>query len=283
MSGADEVEVLASALAALGAAHAEITVLTDHPGRRRVVRVGDAVVKAFSSAEAAAWGREVAGLRAVAGYPWAPELAGTGEQWSATRWIDGVVPMHTDVGNAEVHTALGPMLANLHGVATTGLARWPVTDRLRAFLSAPPATCPPALAADVDRLVEPLLTLVREDSFVHGDWGTANVLADPDRPTELLAIIDFEDAHVGDAAEDVKWQVLSGPTSEDLVRMGEAYRSAGGDLGPHAAERLVVAGAELCLDVLGWSNLSPPVAERFHGRCVATLDELVAGRWPDWP
>ena len=285
MSEADDVEaVLAGALDSLGVdGVGEVEVLADHPGRRRVVRSGDVVVKAVSPAEEAAWRREVAGLRAVAGRPWAPEVAGTGERWSATRWIDGVVPMSTDVGNAEIHTAIGPALVALHGVEPEGLARWPVADRLRSYVAAPPPTCPAALAAAVGRLVEPRLPLVREDAFVHGDWGTANVLVRPDRLTEVVAVIDFEDAHVGDAAEDLKWQVLSGPSSEDLVSMGASYRSAGGDLGPHAVERLVVAGAELCLDVLGWTNLSPPVAERFHGRCRQTLAELVDGAWPAWP
>ena len=44
----------------------------------------------------------------------------------------------------------------------------------------------------------------------------------------------------------------------------------------------VVAGAELCLDVLGW-QLEGETAERFWARCRQTLDELVAGTWPAWP
>lgn len=284
MSGGDEVEALARALSALGpAAAGDAVVLADHPGRRRVVRTGGVVVKAFSTAEDAAWRRELAGLRAVAGRSWAPVLAGFGERWTATRRIDGVIPMDEDVGNAEIHAAIGPMLAALHAVAPDGLATWPVVERLRAFLAAPPPTCPPSLAVDVERLVAPLVPLVVSGVFVHGDWGTANVLVSGDEPTSVIAIIDFEDAHIGDPAEDLKWQVLSGPRSEDLRSIGPSYVAGGGDLGPHAVERLVVAGAELCLDVLGWSNLAPPVAARFHDRCRRTLEELVAGTWPDWP
>ena len=258
MAGADEVEVLAGALSALGVDGAEVDVLADHPGRRRVVRAGDAVVKAFSAAEEAAWRREVAGLRAVAGFAWAPAVVATGERWTATRWIDGVVPMDAAVGNAEIHTAIGPALAALHAVAPKDLAPWPLVDRLRRYLAAPPPTCPPALAAAVGRIVSPLFPLVRQDTFVHGDWGTANVLVGRDRLTEVVAVIDFEDAHVGDPAEDLKWQVLSGPASEELAALGASYRAASGDLGRHGTERLVVAGAELCLDVLGWANLSRP-------------------------
>ena len=280
----DEVDSLATALASLGLGGVDIDVLADHPGRRRVVRAGDVVVKAFSSAEQAAWRREAAGLRAVTGRPWAPVVAGIGERWSATRWIDDVVvPMDADVGNVAVHRALGPALATLHAVPPNRLAPWSVVHRLRGFLASPPPTCPASLARSVGRFVEPLLPLVVGGSFVHGDWGSANVLVRRDALTDVVAIIDFEDAHKGDPAEDLKWQVLPGVACEELLAIEPAYVAAGGELGPHAVERLAVAGAELCLDVLGWSNLSPPVAERFHGRCLATLDELVTGEWPAWP
>lgn len=107
----------------------------------------------------------------------------------------------------------------------------------------------------------------------------ANVLVRPDDPARIVAIIDFEDAHRGDEAEDFAWQVLAGPTSTQLTAMAATYGRA---LGPHAVERLVVAGAEKCLDVLGWT-LSGPDGPRFRERCVATLDQLVAGPWPAWP
>ena len=275
---------LAGALDALGLAGLDVDVLADHPGRRRVVRAGDVVVKAFAAAEHAAWRREVAGLRAVAGRSWAPTLAAAGERWSATGWIDGVVPMDTGVDDAAIHAALGPALARLHAVPPTGLESWPLAERVEALLAAPPDACAPALAADVGRLVRPLLGLVRDDGFVHGDWGTANVLVAPDGElTDVVAVIDFEDAHTGDPVEDLKWQVLAGPASVELTALGAAYRAAGGDLGPNAAERLVAAGAELCLDVLGWTSLAPAVESRFHDRCRRTLEELVAGTWPDWP
>ena len=278
MDGGDEVEALDAALVALGAgAGGEVEVLADHPGRRRVVRAGDVVVKAFSSAETVAWRREAAGLRAVAGRTLAPVVAGAGERWSATRWIDAVVPMYEDVDDVAIYRALGAALAALHAVPPTGLAPWPVADRLRALLASPPSTCPGSLAASVERLVDPLLPLVVGGSFVHGDWGTANVLVGRDDPTHIVAVIDFEDAHEGDPAEDLKWQVLAGVRSDELVAIGPAYRAAGGALGDHAVERLVVAGAELCLEVAGWG------LPRHTERCLATLDELVSGDWPDWP
>ena len=279
MPPADEVDALAVALRELGLEPGG-EVLADQPARRRVVRAGNVVVKAFATVEEAAFAREVAGLRAVAGSGLGPSVVATGRRWTATHWIDGVVPMHLEVDVTAINTAIGPWLARLHAVPPSGLRPWSVADRLQHRLADPPPTCPPDLAADVARLVRPLLPLVTDGAFVHGDWGTANVLVDPAHPTAILAIIDFEDAHRGDPAEDLKWQVLSGPDSAEFTALAGAYP---GDLGPHATERLVVSGAELCLDVLGWANLAEPTRTRFHDRCRATLGELVAGRWPAWP
>ena len=270
----DEVARVADAVRALGVGDLEAVVLADHPGRRRVVRIGDVVVKAFSPAERSAFERELAGLRALAGTGLAVALVGDGERWVATRRLDGVVPMSTAIDGATIHGALGSWLARLHAVPPTGLAPWSVVDRLRARLSTPPETCPPALVRAVADAVDPLLATVRDPTtFVHGDWGTANVLL---VEGEVGAIIDLEDAHAGDPAEDFKWQVLAGAASGQVAWMGSTYVAAGGRLGPHAVERLVVAGAELCLDVAGWGLPS-------HARrSVATLDELVTGQWPDW-
>jgi aminoglycoside phosphotransferase (APT) family kinase protein len=274
----DEAESLSAALVALGGVAVD-EVLADHPGRRRVVRAGGAVVKAFSTAERPAWAREVAGLRAVAASAdpgLAVSLVGSGERWSATAWVQGTPPLRVaGLSEDAIHRALGPWLARLHAVSPAGLPAWPVNDRLRARLAAPPATVPPALVRSVGALVGPLLATVVGGSFVHGDWGTANVLVDA--AGEIAAVIDFEDAHEGDPAEDAKWQVLAGPDLAQLAPMAETYLAAGGRLGPHAVERLVVHGAELCLDVAGWG-----IAGHTE-RCVATLDELVTGRWPDWP
>lgn len=278
MPAGDEVDALRRALDDLGVIVDEV--LADQPGRRRVVRAGDIVIKAFATEEHAAFERERAGLRAIDGSGLGPPFTGSGDRWTATRHVAGVIPMDLGLDVLVIHTVLGPALAALHAVPPAGLAPWPVADRLRRYLADPPATCPRALAGAVAGLVEPLLPLVADGAFVHGDWGTANVLVDPEHPTELLAVIDFEDAHRGDPAEDFKWQVLSGPTSPELTALAHAYT---GDLGAHATERLVVAGAEMCLDVLGWTNLRDDVRARFHERCRATLDELVAGTWPAWP
>ena len=273
----DEVEALTRALDALDRPAGEV--LADHPGRRRVVRAGDAVVKAFSSVERDAWAREVAGLRAAAADPGLTvEPVGSGERWSATRWIGGRPPMRVDGGSEEdAHRALGSWLARLHAVAPDGMPAWPVVDRLRALLASPPEACPPSLVQAVGRLIDPLVDLVVGGSFVHGDWGTANVLVAEDDPCRILAVIDLEDAHAGDPAEDFAWQVLAGAESGQLRWMSATYAAAGGSLGPHAVERLVVCGAHLCLEVAGWGI--PGHTER----CLATLDALGSGDWPPWP
>lgn len=279
MGSGDEAEVLAAALATLGREVDEV--LAVQKGRRRVVRAGDVVVKAFASVEEAAWRREVAGLRALAGTGLAVEPVAVGERWTATRHVPGTtVPMRLGVDEGAIHRSLGPWLAALHAVAPAGLAPWSVVDRLRSRLAAPPPGCPPALAAAAGRLVEPWLGLVVDDAFVHGDWGTANVLVRPEAPTEVVVAIDLEDAHRGDPAEDFAWPVLAGPGGPpQQAAMAATY---GRSLGPHAVERLVVCGVEKCLDVLGWT-LSGAEGARFHGRCRQTLEELVAGVRPPAP
>jgi hypothetical protein len=282
----DEAAVLGAALVAVGADLGDVEELAVQKGRRVVVRTGGLVVKAFASVEADAWARERSGLRALAGSAGrglGVELVADGEGWVATRYLPGTdAPMRLGVGEAEVHRALGPVLARLHDVAPVGMAPWSVADRLRARLADPPAGCPTALAADVGRMVVPLLGLVVDGTFVHGDWGTANVLVRVDDPAEVVAVMDLEDAHTGDPAEDFAWPVLAGPAGPEAVQLPAMASTYGRSLGPHAVERLVVCGAEKCLDVLGWT-LSGEQGARFFDRCRRTLEELVAGRWPEAP
>ena len=118
--------------------------------------------------------------------------------------------------------------------------------------------------------------------FVHSDWGLSNILVAPDDPTKVLAVVDFEDSHTGDPAEDFKWQVLAGPGSAEYEAMSLGYAAAGGSHGPNAAGRLALAGTELCLGVLEW-DLPTDMAVDFHGRCLQTLDELLGGQLPEPP
>ena len=118
--------------------------------------------------------------------------------------------------------------------------------------------------------------------YVHGDWGISNVVVDPDSPTTVLTVVDFEDSHIGDPAEDFRWQVLAGPQSLEYSAMRTGYGTAGRTLGPRAAERLALAGAELCLDVLRWDVPGDRVAG-FQERSLRTLEEFLAGQLPEPP
>lgn len=58
-----------------------------------------------------------------------------------------------------------------------------------------------------------LLDAVREfpvDAVVHGDFGPDHVLVDDGR---VIGVIDFGDAHLGDAANDLAWPLYGAPTN----------------------------------------------------------------------
>lgn len=266
----DEVEAQRAACDALALSAPDL--LRDLPGRRRVLRAGDVVLKAFATAERDAWLRERAGLRALQGTGLAPELLSEGERWVAVSRVQGKPPKDTE---EPVHHALGRWLRRLHDVAPDGLAAWPLADRLQHLLRSPPQGCCERLAADVAAAAQDWLPHLREETFVHGDWGDSNVLSAVDEPARLLCIIDFEDVRVGDAAEDFKWQAMTGPTSTTLPPMLASY----GDLGPRAGERLAAATAEHCLEVLGWGGSGAGRA-RTESVCLPTLRALADGWLP---
>lgn len=280
-----ELGTLGDALAALGC-ESEPVVLADHPGRRRVVRVGDMVVKAFAAGEAMAHQRETSGLRATAGSGLAAEPVASGPLWTATRWVDGVNPMRSDIDIdlGLTHRVLGQHLARLHEVDPSGMRPRPLVERLRDRLQSPPTACPSSMVSGLARMVGPWMALMAATGgrFVHGDWGLSNILVARDDPTKMLAVVDFEDSHVGDPAEDFKWQVLAGPRCAEYEAMSLGYAEAGGSLGPNAAERLALAGTELCLGVLKW-DLPADIEVDSHSRCLQTLDELLGGQLPEPP
>lgn len=162
-----------------------------------------------------------------------------------------------------------------------GLPPWSVPERLTHWLAQPPRAVPTALIAELRARIVPLSRFYRATHFVHGDWGEANVLADKGDPYDIVTIIDFEDAHRGDPAEDFKWQLAAGPPWQDYTTMAASYADAGGSLGPDGPERAVLSATEWCLDLLSWtdSHGTSPYAEGALG----ALDAFVSGWWPETP
>jgi hypothetical protein len=197
-----ELETLQETLAKL-ACETTPQVLAEHPGQRCVARVGDLVVKAFAPVKEPASRRETSGLRALAGMGLTAEVVASGPLWTASRWVDGVSPMKVDVEIAALHVSLGQHLARLHQMPPSGMDPWPVVDRLRERIQTSRGACPPSMLRSVARMVEPWLTLTAEGGhFVHGDWGLSNILIAAENTTRMLAVVGFEDSHLGDPAED---------------------------------------------------------------------------------
>jgi aminoglycoside phosphotransferase (APT) family kinase protein len=86
------------------------------------------------------------------------------------------------------------------------------------------------------------LTSTREPTFVHGDFRLGN-LAVTDR---LVAVLDWEFAHVGDPVEDVAWPVVR------AWRFGADQRRLGGigDVEPYLERYNELTGRDITLDEL---------------------------------
>ena len=225
MTAGHELASLREAFQALGLG-STVTLLSDHPGRRRVVRAGDVVVKAFAPPERAAREREESGLRALGGTGLAAPLVGAGPLWTATAWIEGDAPTQRATGDVALHRSLGHHLGRLHDVDPAGMRMWPLADRLRSQLDSPPASCPSSLVRAIGRMVGPwmILPATATRCFVHGDWGTSNVItaADPEGGAAVLTVVDFEDSHVGDPAETSDGRCWQDPSRPSWSRWGWA-------------------------------------------------------------
>ena len=119
-----------------------------------------------------------------------------------------------------------------------------------------------ALYADLDTAMEPhpaielglawcreRLPLERESTFVHGDFRVGNLAVDADG---IVAVLDWEFAHVGDPAEDVAWPLVR------AWRFGVDAKRLGGVTGieRYLARYGELTGRELPLDELyAWEVL----------------------------
>ncbi len=236
--------------------------------RRQIFRYDNKVLKLFSETERAAWQRELAGFEAIVGCGLGPDLVGSGDLWLATRWIDGETPLAQNNEGAHVHRILGQLLTRLQSVPADNLQTWPLEGRLKLQFANFHATVPAELSDQLVALADSWLPHIRQDTFVHGDWGTANILVSAN--VEVLALIDFEDSQIGDSTEDFRWQAFAGPTSHQLESMLSGFK---GNHGPNASERLALATLELCLEVLDWD-------ERMRSHSLKMLDRLANGWLP---
>jgi aminoglycoside phosphotransferase (APT) family kinase protein len=86
------------------------------------------------------------------------------------------------------------------------------------------------------------LTSMREPTFVHGDFRLGNLAV----AGRLVAVLDWEFAHVGDPIEDVAWPLVR------AWRFGHDARRLGGvgEVEPYLARYNELTGREITLDEL---------------------------------
>lgn len=234
------------------------------PERTHVYLVGDLVVKCDIRFGSLAMVREANALAWLAGsgLP-VPRLVANGtfadgRRWVALERLPGSVPSDAARMAHEISpglaSQLGATIARLHGVARPpGFGTWsdaagaPRTlrdenwNRWQALARMGHDRDPPIVSKreldEVVRLGE--LTLDALDDWTtpvlaHRDVQPRNVLVEGDR---LTALLDFESGAGGDPAEDFNVLALEWDSAGHRA-FCSAYRSAGGDLGQGAADRL---------------------------------------------
>lgn len=134
-----------------------------------------------------------------------------GGAFTLLEFVDGVAG--TDVGPAA--DALVGTLAAIHAldVAALGLAdldepQGDLADHLRAFAAS--AGDPAAARDELERLVATAPD-PRPPVLMHGDFRLGNVLVDPDDPSRIAAVLDWELATIGDPLRDVGYLVACHP------------------------------------------------------------------------
>ena len=173
----------------------------------------------------------------------------------------------------------GTALARLHTVDATGLAHVVETDELEKW----------RLAADELGIVSPAFELAfrwlersRPEStgraLVHGDFRLGNLIIDP---TGLVAVIDWELAHLGDPMEDLGWLCtrswrFGGPKPVagvgDYEELFTAYEAASG----RSLDRNAFGWWEL-LGTLKWGIMCGLQANAHRTGVVESLELLAIG------
>ena len=265
MVAADGPTLLAQVLGALGIEPPR-TVPPDLGSEERthVYVVGDVVVKCDARFGSQSMVREANALTLLRGgcLP-VPSLVASGEfedgrRWVVTERLDGKTP--EEAGrlahevSPELARQLGGVVAALHQAPPPpGFGTWTDTTRPPRTLREESSTRWDALARmgfgrdplivdrrELDEVVRAgqesleALDAGRTPVLAHRDVQPRNVLVEGPR---LTALLDFESSAGGDPAEDFKVLALDW-SSPGYAAFCEAYRAAGGDLGPGAADRL---------------------------------------------
>lgn len=148
---------------------------------------------------------------------------------------------HFDPSSPEFAAALGRLIAELHATDTEAAraagvpveqdsrARWRADlERVQAaFDIAPERQTQWAAWLDNDALWP------RTTAFTHGELYAAHVLIST--PGQIVGVLDWTTAKVGDPAIDFTYQHMMGPAAFEATVA--AYREAGGPNHPHLAER----------------------------------------------
>lgn len=243
-------------------------------GRRVIAQYGCVIIKSFSVDEINAWNRELSALQAIQSYSFAPKLLEKGERWIAIRKEEGIPAIQLNCNRKGLHSQLGSLLKEIHKLEPNGMQTWSLEERLVEALVNSSREIPFSIIKSISNLTEKWSFALRDDGFVHGDWGLSNVLVNNHSLCDSMIVIDFEDSHIGDPAEDFRWQALAGPNSNQLSDMLSGY---GNTLGLHASERISLATAELSLNVLGWAQQG----SKWQDQSYSTLKALADGWLPE--
>lgn len=95
-------------------------------------------------------------------------------------------------------------------------------------------------------------------TLYHGDYKIDNVLYAPDAPPNLLAVVDWEMASIGDPLVDLAWAMIFHPGPDGTMRLGMAKEPRFSMVGLPAQEDLVARYAERSgrdVSNIGWYDV----------------------------
>lgn len=213
-----------------------------HSYTNRTARDGSVVTKVYQGPDAShRCAREAAALRGLAGRLPVPVVIDSERRRLRMSLMPGVHGQELmDAGHAEtVLRACGQMLRHVHAID-------------------------PALAHAGDR--NDLASVL-----VHGDYGPNNVLLDP-AAQQVVAIVDWEWAHVGEAVEDLAWceWIVRMHHPQYVTALGGFFDTYGRRPAWLVRQQMMVARCRYFLDLCERWQPGGKSARRWQHRLVAT-------------